>query len=139
MNSLVVQQHHQNVQIRSQNLMLKQLLSTAGVNVSLHIPDVPDISSITDISTSSISNMPHPPTFEKLPRNLLPKKDGKNELANYKKYLMSLIRSVMPNKKKGRPKFILIFLFWFEEDLISLSNEYKIEEKSVSDKNKNQK
>ena len=83
--------------------------------------------------------MPHPPTFEELPRNLLPKKDGKNELAIYKKHLMSLIRSVMPNKKKGRPKLILIFPFWFEEDLISLYNEYKTEAKSVSDKNKKSK
>ena len=77
MNSLVVQQHHQNVQIRSQNIVLKQFLATAGVNVSLHIPDVPDISSVTYISTSSTSNMPHPPTFEHLPRNLLPKKGRK--------------------------------------------------------------
>ena len=77
MHSLFVQQHHQNVQIRSQNLMLKQLLATAGVNVSLHIPDVPDISSVTDISTSSTSNMPPPPTLGEIPRNLLPKKDGK--------------------------------------------------------------
>ena len=85
MNSLVVQQHHQNVQIRSQNLMLKKILANAGVNVSLHITDVPDISSVTDISTSSTSNMPHAPTFEHLPRNFLPKKDGKKELVRYKK------------------------------------------------------
>ena len=78
--------------------------------------------------------MPHPPTFQQLPRNLLPKKNGKNGLVIYKKDLMSLIRSVMSNKKKGRSKLILIFLFWFEEDLISLYNEYKIEVKSVSDK-----
>ena len=78
--------------------------------------------------------MPHAPTFEHLPRNLLPKKDGKNELVIYNKYLMSLICSVMSNKQKGRPKLILIFLFWFEEDLISLYNEYKIEAKSVTDK-----
>ena len=64
MNSLVVQQHHQNFQIRSQNLMLKQLLATSGVNVSLHIPYVPDISSVADISTSSTYNMPPPPTLE---------------------------------------------------------------------------
>ena len=96
MNSLVVKQHHQNVQIRSQNLMLKQLLATAGVNVFLHIPDVPDISSVTDISTSSTSDMPHPLTFEHFPRHLLPKKDGKKELVRYKKDLMSLIYSVMP-------------------------------------------
>ena len=94
--------------------MLKQLLATDGVNVSLHIPYVPDILSVTDISTSSTSNIPHPPTFEELPRNLLPKKDGKNNLVIYKKYLMSLIYSVMSNKNKGRPKLILIFLFWFE-------------------------
>ena len=73
MNSLVVQQHHQNVQIRSQNLMLKHFLATAGVNVSLHIPDVPGISSVTYISTSSTSNMPPPPTLEELTRNLLPR------------------------------------------------------------------
>ena len=69
MNFLVVQQHHQNVLISSQNLMLKQLLATAGVNVYLRIPDVTVISSITDISTSSTSNIPHPPTFEELPRS----------------------------------------------------------------------
>ena len=85
MNSLVVQQHYQNVQICSQNLMLKQLLATAGVNVSPHVPDVTDVSSVTDISTSSTSNMPPPPTLEELSRNLLPKKYGKNELVVYKK------------------------------------------------------
>ena len=117
MNYLVVQQHHQNVQIRSQNLMLKQLLATAGFNVSLHIPYVPDISSVTDISTSSTSNMPHPLTFEHLPMHSLPKKDGKNELVRYKKDLMSLIRSVILNKNKGRPKLILIF-FPIDFDLL---------------------
>ena len=61
MNYLIVQQHHQNVQIRSQNLVLKQILATAGVNVTIHIPDVPDFSSPTNISTSSTSDMPHPP------------------------------------------------------------------------------
>ena len=54
--------------------MLKQLLATAGVNVSICIPDVPDISSVTDIYTSSTSNMPPPPTLEEIPRNLLPKR-----------------------------------------------------------------
>ena len=80
MNYLVVQQHHQNVQIRIHNLMLKQLLATGDVNVSLHIPDVPYISSLTDISTSSTSEMPHSLTFEHLHRHLLPTKYGKNEL-----------------------------------------------------------
>ena len=116
MNYLVIQQHHQNVHICSQNLMLKQILATSGVNVSLHIPDVPDISSVTDIYTSSTSYMPHPPTFEHLPRNLLPKKDGNIEFVRYNKCLMSLIYSVMSNLGKGRPKLILIFLFWFAED-----------------------
>ena len=91
--------------------MLKQLQGTAGVDVSLHIPDVPDISSVTEMSTSSISNMPTPPIFEELPRNFLPKKVGKNELVIYKKDFMSLIYIVMSNKKKGRPKLILIFSF----------------------------
>ena len=78
--------------------------------------------------------MPYSLTFYQLPRNLLPQKDGKNELVISKKDLMSLICSVISNKKKGRFKLILIFLFWFEEDLISLYNAYKIEAKSVSDK-----
>ena len=72
MNSLVVQHHHQNVQACSQNLLLKQILATANVNVPIHIPDVPDISSVTDISKSSTSNRPHSRTFEQLPRNFLP-------------------------------------------------------------------
>ena len=98
MNSLVVQHHHQNVQACSQNLMLKQILATANVNVPIHIPDVPDIPSLTKISTSSKSDMPHPPTLEHLHRHLLPKNDGKNELVPYKKYLMSLIISVISNR-----------------------------------------
>ena len=83
MNSMVVQQHHQNAQIRSHNLMLKQILATSGVDFPPNIPDVPDISSFTNISTSSTYDMPHPPIFEHLNRHLLPKKDGKNELVPY--------------------------------------------------------
>ena len=78
MNYLVVQKHHQNVQIRSQNIMLKQILYTFSVNVTLHIPDIPDIAYLTNISTISTSNMPRPPTYEHLHMHLLPKKDGKN-------------------------------------------------------------
>ena len=59
MNSLVVQQHHQNVQIHSQNLMLKLILVTNGVNVPIHIPDVPYIPYLTNISTSSTYDIPH--------------------------------------------------------------------------------
>ena len=111
MNYLVVQQHHQNVQIHSQNLMLKQILATSGVNAPLHIPYVPDISSLTNTSTSSTSDMPHPPTLEHLHRHLLLKKDGKNELVPYKKYLMSMITGVISNCQSRRPKLIQIFLF----------------------------
>ena len=85
MNSLIVQQHHQKFQICIQNLMLKQLLATASVNVSIHIPDVPYISFITDISTSSTSDMPHPPTFEHLPRHLLPKRMERTNLQDTRK------------------------------------------------------
>ena len=51
----------------------------------------------------------------------------------------------MEMNRLWRPKFdgqnkytylLLHILIWFEEDLISLYNEYKIEAKSVSDKNK---
>ena len=122
MNSLVVQQHHQNVQICSQNLKLKQILATVGINSPLQIQDVPDIPSLTNFSTSSTSDMPHPPTYEHLHRHLLPKKDGSNELVPYKKDLISLIKSVSSNSQSGRPKLIQIFIFWFEKDVISLYN-----------------
>ena len=111
MNSLVVQQHHQNVQICSQNLMLKKILATAVVNFPLQIKDVPVISYLKNIPTSSTSDMPHPPTFKHLHRNLLPKKDGKNELVPYKKDLMSLITSVISSRQSGRPKLIQNFFF----------------------------
>ena len=83
MNSLVLQQHHQNVKIRSQNVMLKQILATDGVNVPINIPYVTNIPLIKNISTTSTSDMPHPPTYEHLHRHFLPKKDGKNELVPY--------------------------------------------------------
>ena len=57
MNTLIVQQHHQNIQMRSKNITLNQILATVGVNVPLHIPYVPGIASLTKISTTS--------TFEK--------------------------------------------------------------------------
>ena len=83
MNSLAVQVHHQNVQISSQNLMLKQILVTSGVNVPIHIPDVPYIPYLTNISTSSTSDITHPPIFEHLHGHLLHKNDGNNELVPY--------------------------------------------------------
>ena len=54
--------------------MLKQILSTVGVNIPLHIPDVPDFASFTNISTTSTSDITHPPTYEHPNRHLLPKK-----------------------------------------------------------------
>ena len=80
MNSLVVQVHHQNVQISSQNLMLKQILVTSGVNVPLHIPYVPYIPYLTNTFTSITYDMPHPPTFEHLHMHLLPKKGWKERI-----------------------------------------------------------
>ena len=91
---MVVHQHNQNVQICSQNILLKQILATVGVNVPLYIPDGPDIASPANISTTSTSDIPHPPTYEHLHRHFLPKKDGKNELVPYKKYFMSLLTIV---------------------------------------------
>ena len=78
--------------------------------------------------------MPHPPTFEHLSRHFLTKKDGKNELVRCKKYLMSLISSLMSNGQLGITKLIMIFLFWFEEDIISMYNEFKLEKRSVTEK-----
>ena len=60
--------------MRGQNLMLKQILANVGVNVPLHIPDVPDIAYLKNISTTSTFDITHPPTYEHLHRQLLPKK-----------------------------------------------------------------
>ena len=57
-----------------------------------------------------------------------------NELVRYKKYLMSLISSVMSNRQSGRPKLIQIFHFWFEEDVISLYNEFNLKKIFVTEK-----
>ena len=92
MNSLVVQQHFQNIKIRGQNLMLNQILVTVGVNVPLQITNVPDISYLTNISTTSTSDMPHPPTYDHLNSHLLPKNEVKKKLVPYKKYFIPLIK-----------------------------------------------
>ena len=99
MKSLVVQKHHQNIQMRGQNFMLKQILANVGLNVHLHIPDVPDIASLTNISTTSKFDITHPPTYDHFNSNLLPKKKGKNKLVPYKKYLTSLMTSVNSNRQ----------------------------------------
>ena len=52
MSFLVVQHRNQNVQICIQNIMLKKIIVTVGVNVPLHIPN---IQSLTNSSTTSTS------------------------------------------------------------------------------------
>ena len=79
MNYLIVQQHNQNIQMRSQNIMLKQIIASVGVNVPLHIPDVPDIASIKNISTNSTSNVTYTTTYERLNRHFLPEKELKKK------------------------------------------------------------
>ena len=74
--------------------MLKQILASVVVDVPLHIPDVPGIESLSNIYTNSTSNVTHPSTYERLHKQLIPKKEGKNKLVTYKKYLMSLITIV---------------------------------------------
>ena len=74
MNSLVVHQHHQSIQMYSQNLMLKQILATIGVNVPPHISDVPGFTSFTKNSTTSTYDITNPPTYVQLRRHLLPEK-----------------------------------------------------------------
>ena len=76
MNNLIVKKHHQNIQMNIQNLMLKQILASVSVNVSLHILGVPDIASLTRIYTISTSNITHPPTYERLSRQVVPYPDG---------------------------------------------------------------
>ena len=90
--------------------MLKQILSTAGVNIPLHVPDVPDISSLTNISRTSTFDIIHPPTYEHLYRNLIPEKEGKKKMVPCKKYLMSLITFMNSDSQLGRPKLIQIYI-----------------------------
>ena len=74
MNYLVVQQHHQNIQMHGQNIMLMKILASANVNVPLQIPDVPDIASLKNISTTSTYDITHAPTYEHLHRHFLTEK-----------------------------------------------------------------
>ena len=48
---------------------------------------------------------------------------------------MSLIKTLHSFRQFGRPKLIQMILFWFEEYVISLYNEFKLEQKSY-DENK---
>ena len=82
MNYLIVQQHHQNIQMQTQKLMSKKILATIGVNIPLHIPDVTDIAYLTIISTTSTSNITHPHTYEHIHRHLLPEKEGKKKIGS---------------------------------------------------------
>ena len=47
---------------------------------------------------------------------------------------MSLIIILGSDSQLGRPKLIKIFIFWFEEDDISLYNEFKLEKTCDSEK-----
>ena len=71
---MVVQQHHQNIQMRGQNLMLKKIIATVDVNFHLHNPDVTYIASLTNISTTLRSDIKNSPTHEHFHRHLLPEK-----------------------------------------------------------------
>ena len=82
-NSLVVHQNHRNIQMLSQNLMLKQIIANVGVNFSIHIPDVIDIAYLTNISTISPSYITHPPTYDHLRRHFLNEKEGSKKLVPY--------------------------------------------------------
>ena len=63
MNPLVIQKHHKNIQVRSHNLRLKQIISYVVVNVPIHITDVTDIEYLTKMSTTSTYDITHAPTF----------------------------------------------------------------------------
>ena len=111
--------------MRTQNLMLNQILASVGVNVPLYIPDVPAIASLTKISTTSASNETHPPTYEHLHRPLITQNQSKNKLVPYKKYLMSILSMVNSNLQLGRQKLVQVFHFWFGEGALSLYNNFK--------------
>ena len=80
MNYLVVQQHFQNIQICSQNIMLNQILAIVSVNVPLYILYVPYIASLTNIPTTSTSDITHPPTYEHLHSYFQPEKGRKENI-----------------------------------------------------------
>ena len=94
MNSLVVHQHHQNIQMRSHNLMLKNILATVVVNALLYNPYVSDIAYLTNIHLIYTPDIAHPPAYEHLCSNLLTEKEGKKKLVPYKKDLMSIMTTV---------------------------------------------
>ena len=58
--------------MRSNNIMLNQIIASVGVDVPLHILDVPDIAYLTNISTTSTSDIIHKPIYGHLHGHLLP-------------------------------------------------------------------
>ena len=48
-NSLDVHQQHQKIHFLTNNIRLKQILASDGVNAPLHIPDITDILSLKKI------------------------------------------------------------------------------------------
>ena len=95
--------------MRTQNIMLKHVISSIGVTVPLHLPNVPDIPSITYISTTSAYNEIHPTTYEHLHRTLQTQNQSKNKTITYKKYLMAIIIMVNVCHLLGRKKLVKVF------------------------------
>ena len=63
----------------SQNLMLRQIRASVGVNAPLHIPYYPTIASVTKFSTTSACNGTHQSTYEKLHRHFLTQNESKKK------------------------------------------------------------
>ena len=88
------------------NIMLKQILVFAGININLIFPDVPHIPFITIIYTTSTSNITHPYRYYHLCMPLLNQNESKNKFVPYKKDFMSLIIIMNPNCQLGTQKVV---------------------------------
>ena len=64
--------------------MLKNMLSSIGVTVPPHIPDVLDISYFTKITTNLAYDETNPTTHGYFHRDLLIKNESKNKTVTYK-------------------------------------------------------
>ena len=85
MKYLVLQHHHQNIQMLTHNNTLKYMIPYTGVTVTVHTSDDPDIPYLTKMSTTSASNETHQPIYGYLNRPLLIQNKLKNKTFQYNK------------------------------------------------------
>ena len=96
--------------MRTQNINLKEFLSSMGVSVPLHIPEVPDIPPFTKFSRLSRYKVSAPPTYKHLHNNATIKNESTTNIVSTKKNLVDILKTVNSCYIFVRNKHLHIFV-----------------------------